>query len=183
MVVTAAFVMIPGAMVGPGEIQKRGLAGLGVGLLGFLATSVQSSAEEALFRGWLLPALGVRFGAWAGVAVSSLVFAMAHATTGPTPLGWMNLFLFGTTTALIALAEGGLWGASAWHAVWNWVQGGLLGFSVDRSVSSGLIASIRTSGPDFITGGSFGPDGGVVATTILLGGIAILLILIRRKAV
>jgi len=134
-----------------------------------------------LFRGWLLPVLGVRFGAWAGVAVSSLAFALAHATTGPTPLGWMNLFLFEATTAVIALAEGGLWGASAWHAVWNWVQGGLLGFSVDRSVRSGLVASIRTSGPDFITGGPLGPEGGVVATAILLGGIATLLILIRIR--
>jgi len=175
MLATAALVMIPGAMVGPGELQKHGLTALGVGLLGFLATSVQSSAEEALFRGWLLPALGVRFGAWRGVAVSSLVFAMAHVTTRPTPLGWANLFLFGMTTALIALAEGGLWSASAWHAVWNWIQGGLLGFSVDRSVSSGLVASIQTTGPDFMTGGSFGPDGGVVATAILLVGIATLL--------
>jgi membrane protease YdiL (CAAX protease family) len=178
---TVALVLIPGATVGRGEIQTRGLAALGGGLLSFVATSVQSSAEEALFRGWLLQALGARYGAVVGIAGSSLIFTLAHATTGPPPLGWVNLFFFGTTAALIALAEGGLWGACAWHAVWNWTGGSLLGFTVDRSVHPGLLASIQTSGPDYITGGSFGPEGGIAATTILLGGIAILVILLRGR--
>ena len=85
----------------------------------------------------------------------------------------LALALAGTAPA-VALDSGGR-NFDGWHTVWNWVQGGLLGFSVDRSVSSGLVASIQTTGPDFMTGGSFGPDGGVVATAILLVGIATLL--------
>ena len=36
-----------------------------------------------------------------------------------TALGLLNLSLFGTFLALYALAEGGLWGACAWHTLWN----------------------------------------------------------------
>jgi membrane protease YdiL (CAAX protease family) len=178
---TIGLVMIPGATVEPGQLQIRGLAGLAIGFFSLLATSVQSSAEEALFRGWLLPAIGVRYSLRIAVILSSLVFALAHATNSPTVLGLVNLFLFGTMAALLALADGGLWSACAWHAIWNWVQGGLLGFSVDGSSRSGLIASIQTSGPDYITGGAFGPDGGTAATTMLLGGIAIVTIRLSRR--
>jgi hypothetical protein len=108
--------------------------------------------------------------------VSSLVFAMAHALNGPTLLGWLNLFFFGIMAALWALAEGGLWGASAWHAGWNWTLGSLLGMAVDRSSRSGLLISVRATGPGFITGGPFGPDGGIAATGVLLIGIGILAI-------
>ncbi len=182
MAATAALILLSGGAVEPGEIQTRGVVALGGGLMSLLATTTQSSAEEALFRGWLLPVLGVRYGGLAAVASCSLIFTLAHATTGPTPLGWVNLFLFGTFCALLALAEGGLWGACAWHSIWNWTQGSLLGFRVDRTVRFGLLASIRTTGPESITGGSFGPEGGLVVTAILLAGIATLLIPIHREA-
>jgi membrane protease YdiL (CAAX protease family) len=125
--------------------------------LTLLATAVQSSAEEALFRGWLLSAIGSRYRPGIGVLVSSLLFATAHLLNGATPLALVNLFCFGTFAAIWALDEGGLWGASAWHTGWNWVEGGLLGMVVDRSSRPGLLVSIRTKGPDFITGGAFGP--------------------------
>ena len=176
VVAMAALAMLPGASVAPGELRTKGLAAVGSGLLTLLATSVQSSAEEALFRGWLLSVIGSRYGPWIGVMVSSLVFAMAHALNGPTLLGWLNLFLFGIMAAVWALAEGGLWGASAWHAGWNWMLGSLLGMAVDRSSRSGLLISVRATGPGFITGGAFGPDGGIAATAVLLIGIGILAI-------
>ena len=67
---TIGLVMIPGATIGPGELQIRGIAALAIGLLTLLATSVQSSAEEALFRGWLLPVIGVRRGPLTAVILS-----------------------------------------------------------------------------------------------------------------
>ena len=112
---------IPGAILAPGQLRGEGLAAVGTALLLLLATGVQSSAEEALFRGWLLPVMGSRYGPWIGILVSSSVFALAHAFSAPSALGLLNLFLFGTFGATRALTEGGLWGASAWHTVWNWM--------------------------------------------------------------
>jgi hypothetical protein len=114
------------------------------------------------------------------VLLSSLLFALAHSLNAPTAPGWLNLFLFGTFAAVWALVEGGLWGASAWHTVWNWVEGGLLGMAEDRSARPGLLVSIRTTGADFITGGAFGPEGGLASTAVLLLGISMIVIHTRR---
>jgi membrane protease YdiL (CAAX protease family) len=164
----AGLVMIPGTSITRGELPFR------IALLTLFATTAQSSAEETLFRGWLLPIIGARYKPWIGVLVSSLLFALAHTLNGPTPLGWLNLFLFGTFAAAWTLAEGGLWGACAWHAIWNWTESGLLGLIDDRSVPHpGLLVTIRPTGPDLVTGGAFGPEGGLAATAILLIGISI----------
>ena len=42
----------------------------------------------------------------------------------------INLSLFGAFLALYALAEGGLWGACAWHTCWNWTDGHLFGLPI-----------------------------------------------------
>jgi membrane protease YdiL (CAAX protease family) len=170
MAITGALVL-SGAVISSGYWHTRGVGGLALGVVTFLATTVQSTSEEALFRGWLLPALGIRTGLVAGIVLSSLAFTIAHATTGPPPLGWINLFLFGCFATLLAVNEGGLWAASAWHAVWNWTEGGLLGFSVDRSIRTGLLASIHATGPDYVSGGTFGPEGGLVVTGVLVASV------------
>ena len=181
MSATAAALILAGASVTSGGFQSGGIGALGAAILGLAPTTVQSSSEEALFRGWLLQSIGVRLGPLAGVLLSSLIFTLAHATTGPPPLGWINLFLFGSVAALFAISEGGLWAACAWHTIWNWTQGGLLGFAVDRSAGGGLIASIHATGPDYITGGAFGPEGGIVVTVVLLAAIGVLWLNVRQQ--
>jgi hypothetical protein len=170
--VTAWILIVSGASIVP-DVQT---AAIGIGLLSLLSYAVQSSAEEALFRGWLLPVIGARYRPWIGVVVSSLLFSLAHATNlvGHTPnpfVAWLalfNLFLFGGFAAILSLRQSGLWGACAWHAVWNWAEGDLLGFTLDGAPHHGLLFSIRATGPDIMTGGAFGPEGGLVATAVLL---------------
>lgn len=132
MAVTAGLSIASGASLGPGLLQTMGLAAAGIRFLSLLAYSVQGPAEEVLFRGWLLPVIGARYRPWIGVLVSSLIFSLAHAGShGIRLLGFLNLFLFGIFAAVYALTEGGLWGICAWHAVWNWAMGDLLGFATD----------------------------------------------------
>jgi membrane protease YdiL (CAAX protease family) len=181
---TAGLVVISGASFAPGAWQTTGVAAFGIGLFLLLVSAVQSSAEEALFRGWLLQVVGSRCRPWIGVLVSSLLFSLAHALgTNFAPLPSLNLFLFGLFAAVLALGEGGLWGASAWHAAWNWTQGRLLGFPVSGGAADqGLVISMRATGSELITGGAFGPDGGLAATAVLLVGIGIVVMRSRRNA-
>jgi membrane protease YdiL (CAAX protease family) len=169
--VTAGLAIIQGASVEPGT-QTSGLAALGIGLLSLLSYTVQGPAEEVLFRGWLLPIIGSRYRPWIGVLVSSIFFSLAHV--GSPPLALLNLFLFGVFAAVYALAEGGLWGICAWHAVWNWAMGNLLGFAVSGSAHAGLLISIRATGPDVISGGAFGLEGGLACTAVFLIAIGII---------
>jgi membrane protease YdiL (CAAX protease family) len=181
MAATAGLSIIPGASFAPGLAQTMGLAAFGIRVSSLLSYCVQGPAEEVLFRGWLLPAIGARYGPWIGVMVSSVVFSLAHALSqGITALGFVNLFLFGVFASVYALADGGLWGIGAWHAAWNWTMGDLLGFALDGSPHVGLFSSIRAEGPEIISGGAFGLEGGLACTAVLLSAIGIMAMRTRR---
>lgn len=158
----------------------QALAGVLIVTLGWV---VQGAAEETLTRGWLMGVVGARYKPWLGVLISSLMFMLLHGLNpniGPLPL--INLFLFGVFTALWVLWEGGLWGVCAQHAVWNWAQGNVFGMEVSGGASSGpILWNLQEAGPDLITGGAFGPEGGLAVTGILLVSIGVLVALLRHK--
>ncbi len=174
----SAILMALGALVPEqGDPSRQGLPALGGVLIVLSGWIVQGGAEEVLFRGWTLPVLGARYRPWVGLAVSSLMFAAMHGlNNGLNWLALINLALFGLFAALYALREGSIWGISALHSAWNWVQGNILGFDVSGLEAGGVtLWNFKTQGPDWITGGAFGPEGGVAVTAVLLIGIAAIL--------
>ena len=65
-------------------------------LLIMLGWMIQGAAEELLARGFVLPILGVRWGTWPAVIVSSLFFSLLHlANPNISAISVLNLFLFG----------------------------------------------------------------------------------------
>ena len=175
-IVAIGIIMLPRTALARGTWQTAGWVAIGGSLLSLTGTAIQSSAEEALFRGWLLPSIGLRAGPWIGVIVSSLLFGLAHGLNPHvTALGVMNLTLFGGFLALYALHDGGLWGACAWHTAWNWTESDLFGLSGSGGpLHAALLTSVKPGGPDIATGGAFGPDGGLIQLGVLLMGIAVL---------
>ena len=84
---------------------------------------------------------------------------------------------YGLFAALYALREGGIWGISAQHAVWNWAQANLYGFEVSGiGANGGSLFNLMETGPDPLTGGAFGPEGGLAVTLVLLLAIALLVL-------
>jgi membrane protease YdiL (CAAX protease family) len=143
---------------------------------------LQGPAEEILFRGYLLPVMSTRWGPAMGVAVSSTLFAAAHlANPSISTLPVINLALAGVFFALYALAEDGLWGVFGAHAAWNWFQGDLLGLPVSGIDSEGGLLRMDPVGPDWLTGGAFGPEGGAYVTLMLVVGCAVLVGVLRRR--
>lgn len=161
----------------PGRVGQAGLAALAGVLLILPGWLVQGAAEEVLTRGWMLPTLAARYRPWIGVAVSSLFFAAAHGLNpNLSTLALVNLVLYGLFAAFYALREGSLWGICAFHAVWNWAQGNLFGLQVSGSdLGGGMLFDLMETGPDWFTGGAFGPEGGLAVTAVLLVGMAIIL--------
>jgi len=168
-----------------GNSPLQGLNALGGVLLVYLGWTIQGPAEELLCRGWLLQTQGARYRPWVGIVISSLVFALLHSlNTGFNVFAAANLVLFAIFAALYVLYEGNLWGIFGWHAAWNWTEGNVFGTQVSgNSVSGGVLLNLRTSGPSWMTGGTFGPEGGFVVTFVLFISIAILLILGRRNRI
>jgi hypothetical protein len=56
-----------------------------------------------------------------------------------------------------------LWLGFGIHFSWNFVQGVVLGFPVSGGVMPGSVFSQSVSGPDWLTGGAYGPEGGLIA--------------------
>jgi membrane protease YdiL (CAAX protease family) len=139
-------------------------------LLSFLGWMIQGAAEETLTRGWLLPVIGARYTPILGVAISALIFALFHSLNPNLgPIAVLNLAFFGIFTAFYALYERGIWGVFGLHSAWNWAQLNLFGFEVSGNTFSGeSLFNLTEVGPDLITGGAFGPEGGLSVTIILV---------------
>lgn len=135
-------------------------------------------SEELMFRGVPLVLLAAVAGrGTALVLVAGLVFALFHILNpGITPLGMGNIALAGIFLGVAFYAPGGLWTAFGAHLGWNAMLAAL-----DAPVS-GLPFSIpyidyRAGEPVWLSGGHFGPEGGLLATLSIT---AALLFMIRR---
>lgn len=145
------------------------------GALGFLAGFVPyviaftlvSLNEELSFRGYMLRNLILKLKPWLAVAVTSVLFAVLHlANPNMTPLGFLNLCLAGALFALSVLRWGSLWYAIAFHFAWNLYQSVVLTLPVSGIRVNGLI-DIPTTGPEWLTGGAFGPEGSLISTFLV----------------
>jgi membrane protease YdiL (CAAX protease family) len=157
-------------------------------LLGGAARALGVAAlEETIFRGVLLGYLRRPIGTPAAVAVSALAFALVHAwNANATPLALVNLAVAGVLFGLAylvargptpafaaeeAAARGlpalayaiarGLALPIALHAAWNFFEGSVFGFPVSGSSRPSLLA-VDVAGPELVTGGAFGPEGGLL---------------------
>jgi membrane protease YdiL (CAAX protease family) len=124
-------------------------------------------AEEVLFRGVPLVLLAGALGRGGAVLSIALVFALAHLLNpNATPLGLGNIALAGIFLGLAFYAPGGIWTAFGAHLGWNSLLACL-----DTPVS-GIPFNIplldyNAGSPAWLTGGGFGPEGGLAATMAL----------------
>ena len=166
-----------------GDATKQGLAAVGGVILVLIGWVIQGGAEEVLIRGWVLPVIGARYKPWLGLLISSLIFALLHGLNpGLSAIALFNLALFGVFAGLYAMREGSMWGISALHSVWNWVQGNFFGFQVSgTNAEGGTLINLMETGVDWLTGGEFGPEGGLAVTIMLVIGIAVTLFWKSKK--
>ena len=139
-------------------------------LLTVLAVLVPAAlAEELMMRGYLLSALADGMGRTASLVTTSIVFALLHVNNpGMEPGALVVVGLAGIFLGAVRFATSSLYAAWAAHLAWNVVLGVVLHALV--SGTSVAAAGWRTldSGPDWATGGTWGPEGGVPAAAGLL---------------
>jgi membrane protease YdiL (CAAX protease family) len=139
----------------------------------FAFFAVAAAAEEAVFRGYAFQALVQGIGVWPAVVVSSALFAYAHGgNANVTPLALANIFLAGVMLAVAYLRTRSLWFATAVHLGWNWTMASLLDFPVSGFVLDVPLYTARETGPDWMTGGPFGPEAGLAASVAIVLGTA-----------
>lgn len=139
--------------------------------------------EEVVFRLLLLRLLERSFGmAWA-LAISSLVFGLAHlGNAGATPLIAIGLGVeMGLLLGAAYLATRRIWFCAAVHFAWNFVQGAVFSIAVSGHAGEGWLHS-SLDGPAWLTGGAFGAEGSIVAVVLCLAATAALLRRLPRRA-
>ena len=159
--------------VGPAFRSPAGLSGIAILLACF---AVQSSVEEILFRGWMLSAIATKFGVIIAVVVSSLAFTLMHFDPATSRLFVVNVFLFAVFACYWSITTGNIWGVMGWHAGWNWLMA--TGFELrvtglDAHMPA-LIVKLVPRGPDYLTGGTQGPEGSIMCSLVLTGTIIFL---------
>jgi uncharacterized protein len=157
------------ASVRPGAIAADGL------LFGALTFTGVAVSEELLARGFLLQLLSRAWNPTVGVAASSVLFAGLHGfNPNASPLALLDLVAAGLLLAWGYLATGRLWLPIALHWSWNFAQGPLFGFPVSGLQSPAVLA-VDATGADWLTGGGFGPEAGLVGLLAEVVGAAIIL--------
>lgn len=152
-------------------------------LLYFGGYMMQGMAEEVICRGFLLVSLSRRYSIWFSAVMSSLLFMSLHfANDGMTWLSMANLFLFGMFMALLFLESGNIWVVGAVHTVWNFLQGNVFGVQVSGlAKQNSVFNTMFVDGYDAIHGGSFGMEGGLAVTFILIVGIRLVYFRMKKK--
>jgi len=131
-----------------------------------------AAAEEMLFRGYPLQTLTRANLAWLGLLLTSVPFAAVHLNNPHAVPGFtfVNTALAGVWLAVAYLRTRSLWLPLALHWSWNWAQASLLGFPVsgiERIAPAPLLQAVN-AGPDWLTGGAYGIEGGAACTVALL---------------
>ncbi|HET7577712.1 MAG TPA: type II CAAX endopeptidase family protein [Bacillales bacterium] len=135
---------------------------------GLLLYILVGLAEEIFFRGYCMTVLQQSGKTWMAVLVSSLLFSLAHSfNPNISILGMVNIFLIGLLFAFMVVKTGNLWMPIGFHIAWNYFQGDIFGFPVSGTAPHGIynIAGVKGT---LWSGGSFGPEGGLLTTILII---------------
>jgi membrane protease YdiL (CAAX protease family) len=147
---------------------------LGVSLLVFV---LGAAFEEAFFRGYLLQTLSRARLAWVAIALTSVFFASAHlGNQNANAVSTINTALAGIWLGLAYLKTRNLWFPFGIHLTWNWFQGAIFGVEVSGITQFTTAPILREidSGPAWLTGESYGLEGGIACTIALIVSMALI---------
>jgi len=133
----------------------------------FLAVGV---TEEILFRGYALVELSRAFSFWPAAILLSLVFGIPHWLKGGGAnfMGGVQATLFGLAMAFAFWRTGSLWLAIGYHAAWDYGESFIFGVPDSGLLTAGRLLHPAIHGPDWLTGGTDGPEGSVLVTVPIL---------------
>ncbi len=132
---------------------------------------VAAATEELTFRGYPFQRLVDWLGPVAAVLLTSAVFGLAHlGNPNHTWISTLNTMLTGVTFAVAYLRTRSLWIPLGMHFSWNFMQGVVLGLPLSGLDFPVTLLHARTGGTRWLTGGAYGPEGGLLATVAIVAG-------------
>ena len=140
--------------------------------------------EEMWMRGYLIPniAEGIRGrkisprGAVIGaLLLTAVVFGLMHAANpNASVVSALGIMFAGIVIGLPFVWTGSLAIPIGFHITWNFFQGVVFGFPVSGSTGYASFVAADQLGPEWWTGGAFGPEAGLLGMIALLVGIGMM---------
>ncbi len=154
------------------EVSFRHLSGAllkDILVIALLTTFFQSAFEELFFRGYLFQTLIEGTNAFFAVLILSVLFGIGHLVTPNS--SWIvavNLSVFGAMHAIAYLKTRSLFMASGLHFSWNFFMRNVYSLPVSGTETSRSFLDVRASGPQWVTGGDYGPEAGIPALLLMI---------------
>ncbi len=142
--------------------------------------------EELLFRGVIFRLIERWAGTWAALAVSALLFGLAHgANPGATWVSTIAIALeAGILLAAAYVVARNLWFPIGLHFAWNFFEGPIYGTQVSGHDFGASLFAAHIAGPALLTGGAFGPEAGLGAMlTCVVVAVVLLVVAVRRNQI
>jgi len=147
--------------------------------------------EELILRGYLLINLaeGLKYN-WLGkkwallsaLGISSLIFGVLHIVNpNASWISTLMISLAGIFLGLGLVLTGRLGLPIGLHITWNLFQGNVFGFPVSGSNFGVSLIGTELTGPEWLTGGAFGPEAGVMGLMAMLIGCLLIMLWVKWK--
>lgn len=152
--------------------------------LSFVVFAVAAAFEEALFRGYLLQTFSRSGLAWLAILLTSVFFgAVHHGNPNAGFISTLNTILAGIWFSVAYLKTRDLWFVWGMHLMWNWMQGSFFGIEVSglTDITTAPLFREIDTGPIWLTGQTYGIEGGIVCTIALIVSTAVIYFLPLAK--
>ncbi|HEU4874739.1 MAG TPA: CPBP family intramembrane glutamic endopeptidase [Pyrinomonadaceae bacterium] len=154
------------------SFSNDGLPGIARSMIGSAGLlMVAALAEEALFRGYGLQTLARARLASTGVLLTCALFGFVHLANPNAVPGFTmaNTALAGVWLGVAYLRTRSLWFPLGVHWGWNWALGWFFGLPISGAkIVSHPLLEASDNGPFWLTGGSYGVEGGLAGTIAML---------------
>ncbi len=138
--------------------------------------ALAATVEELAFRGYGFQKLIEAVGAPGALLLTSLIFGFLHFTNPhATIFSTVNTVLAGIILAIPYIRTRSMWMQIGLHWSWNLTMATLVSLPVSGIDFGPHFFSTESTGPGWLTGGIYGPEGGAAVTIVTLAGIAWLL--------
>jgi len=124
--------------------------------------------EEFRARGYGLFTLSTGIGFWPAAILSAAFFGYSHhGNSGEDWIGLFNAGAFGLLACFLLRRTGNLWMPIGLHMAFDWGETYFYGVADSGQVLPGHLLNSSSSGPAWLSGGTVGPEGSLLATLMI----------------
>lgn len=141
-------------------------------------------AEELLSRGYIIGAMEVSSNnKLFAVMVSAVIFSLMHyGNNGFSLIPFLNIFLVGILFGFMYVKTKSIWLSTGFHITWNFFQGCIYGMPVS-GITTPKLYEMTFVGNSILNGGTFGLEGGLIVTMVIILMLVSLIFLIKNKKI